>query len=169
MVHKNSLANLVLFTGKDDPRNNRNGRPKSITTLIKEALNKKVICGHQIPNGMDAAEFLAESMIGHAIKGNAPYMNQVMDRMEGRVSVETETPDKIDAKPVIYIPDDGRDTTTEGTAGSVPVDEGGHSSNGRVCGGLENVQSPHEPSAPHQNGKGLRGGDISANGAGDHK
>ena len=147
---------------------NRRGRGKSLTTLIKEALNKNVLCGQAIPNGMDAAEFLAEAMVGHAIKGHPTCIQTIMDRVEGEASAGIKAAN-VTEQVVIYIPDDARDKTTTGSAGSVPVDPSGHSNNGGLGGGIENVLPAHESAPPHQNGKGLRGSDFPANGTGDHK
>jgi hypothetical protein len=169
MAHPNSLANLIQFQPGPDARRSRKGKGKSLTRLIKEALRKQKLCGSMIPEGKDAAEFLAEAIVGHAIKGNAPYMTQVMDRMEGKIGVEDEAVNRIETKPVIYIPDDGRDPTAVRATRSVPVDKCGHSDLRGSSGGRKDVGSPDQSPPPHQNGQGLRGGDFSANGAGDHQ
>lgn len=69
------------------------GRPKkqiSITALIREALAKTKLCGMPVPGEMTAAQALAEMMVLYAIKGEAPFMREVVCRVDGMLSPSTE-------------------------------------------------------------------------------
>lgn len=75
---------------------NPGGRPPykgSITELIREALKKYKLCNKPLPEGCTAAHVLAETMIQHAIKGNSPYMKEIMDRNDGKVPDAVPTPE----------------------------------------------------------------------------
>jgi hypothetical protein len=70
----------------------QSGNPKgrtpykgSLTELIRAALRQTHLCGKDLPDGLTAAHILAETMIQHAIKGQAPYMKEVMDRNDGKL------------------------------------------------------------------------------------
>lgn len=83
------------------------GRPKgsrSIVTLIKQALESDQLKGNATPDGRSVAQWFAECLISNAMAGNAAAINQVMDRVEGKVSAETS-----EASPAVFeIIDDGR-------------------------------------------------------------
>jgi hypothetical protein len=65
---------------------NPKGRPiGSLTTLLRKAGEKNDILGEPMPPDKTVAEAFAEAVWGHAIKGNASYAAQLLDRLEGRV------------------------------------------------------------------------------------
>ncbi len=113
------------FKPGEDNRRNTSGSSKSITTLLREALRKIELCDKPMPKGRTVAEVLAESMLGHAISGNAAYLNQVVDRLEGKIGTSTETSDEAAGRPIFNIVDDGRNpkpsirssAETEGVSG----------------------------------------------------
>lgn len=79
---------LVPTQWKKGQSGNPGGRPPykgSITELIREALKKYELCNNPLPTGCTAAHVLAEAMIQHAIKGQAPYMKEIMDRNDGKI------------------------------------------------------------------------------------
>jgi hypothetical protein len=69
---------------------NPGGRRKGIVTLIREVLAGTELLGQQVPDGKTVEHILAESMIGHAIKGNSPYMQQIIDRLEGKATGDSD-------------------------------------------------------------------------------
>jgi len=100
-VSQRSLQNLILWQKGQSGNSQRNGgRKKGIVTLIKEALEKDEIGGVKTPDGRTIKEHYAEAIIGHGMKGNAAYMNQVMDRLEGKVGVDLNESSN---KPVVYV------------------------------------------------------------------
>jgi hypothetical protein len=87
-----------------------NGRPKGprLTTLIRRALRQRELCGQPTPGNETVTQFLAEAMIVHAIKGNAAFMREILNCVDGpaqSVLPESERADNV----VLYIPDNGRD------------------------------------------------------------
>jgi hypothetical protein len=70
-------------------RANPEGRPKgrTLSEEIRLALEKNVLCGKPLPDGMTASEALAEAILFHAIQGAAAYANIALDRTEGKVPV----------------------------------------------------------------------------------
>lgn len=94
MSERPQNKHLVPFKSGDEWRGNPNGRPKgsvSITTLLREAANKKRLCTQGLPDDLTAAEALAEAMYYHAIKGNAAYAKEIIERLDGKA------PDVIEA------------------------------------------------------------------------
>lgn len=62
------------------------GRPKgsvSLTTLLKKALKETTIAGHKLPDGVNAADFLIQAVIKHAVGGNGAYMKEIFSRVDG--------------------------------------------------------------------------------------
>jgi hypothetical protein len=106
------------------------GRPKgsvSLTTLIKEALQKTELCGTKTPDGRANAEWLVDRMIILAMQGNARYMQEIIDRNDGKMTEKTDITS--DGKPlgadvVMHFEDNGfgglpaPETTDPGAGGS---------------------------------------------------
>jgi hypothetical protein len=75
---------------------NPNGRPKgsdSLMTLIRRALDGRTLGAEPTPDGRTVAEWLAESMIHQAMKGNAACMKEIMNRVEGKIPDEKSEPE----------------------------------------------------------------------------
>ncbi len=71
------------------------GRPKgsvSLTTLIKEALVRADLHGKPTPDGRTNAEWFVDQMLVLAMRGNASYMKEVIDRNDGKTPDPVETP-----------------------------------------------------------------------------
>ncbi len=70
-------------------RANPNGRPKgrTLSEEIRLALEKNVLCGKPLPEGMTAVEALAEAILFHAIQGSATFASIALDRTGGKVPV----------------------------------------------------------------------------------
>jgi hypothetical protein len=87
------LRNLTPW--KRGQSGNPSGRPKGLVALIRDALERDILQGVKTPDGRSIAEHYAEAVIGHGMKGNAPYMTQVMDRLEGKIgTASTESGDE---------------------------------------------------------------------------
>lgn len=86
MSNHRRLANLSP-PWKPGESGNPKGRvtgSKNLTTLLREAAEKRRLMGQDLPD-MTAGEALAESMFYHAIKGNPAFAREILDRLEGRV------------------------------------------------------------------------------------
>jgi hypothetical protein len=86
MYNEKSRKNLKKFSSKNQPK--KKGRPKgslSITNEIKKVLesvdpaSKKPIC-----------KLLAVAATRQAIKGNAPYFKEIVDRIDGKITDKME-------------------------------------------------------------------------------
>ncbi len=108
------------------------GRPKGsgarpIVALIREALEGNILKGNTTPDGRSVAEWFADCLISNAMQGNAAAINQVMDRVEGKVTADPSA--EAGSGAVFEIIDDGRSTSTSSTetvpppAGSSPLPE----------------------------------------------
>jgi uncharacterized protein DUF5681 len=102
------------------------GRGKSLMRLIKEALERDELGGQKTPDGRSVIEHYAEAIIAHGMKGNAAYMTQVFDRLEGKIGVETldEEQRKLQT-PVVELPikelhPDDQVQASAGTTDSIP-------------------------------------------------
>lgn len=79
---------LIPFEPGDRWRGNAKGRPKgstNLTTILKAALAETQIDGQPIAGGKTVAEVLVESIWKNAAKGNASLVQQIWDRLEGKV------------------------------------------------------------------------------------
>jgi hypothetical protein len=57
-------------------------------------LDRRELCGSELPGGRTVAEALAERILFAAIEGSAPHVAMVLDRLEGKVTVESGDKDK---------------------------------------------------------------------------
>ena len=70
------------------------GRPRgtiSLTRMIRERLKDRQLCGQDTPDGRTNAEWFVDRMIALAMKGNAAYMKEIMDRNDGPIPKEEST------------------------------------------------------------------------------
>ncbi len=75
---------------KDDPRINREGRPKGSFSLV-EMLRHKL---QEIPEGKDktyAAYFIEQIMKKTVLEGDVTMMKDMIDRIDGKPIARTET------------------------------------------------------------------------------
>ena len=68
-------------------RGNAAGRPKdrSLVEILREILDEAELDGAAIRNGDRVADLLVRAMIGHALRGNAAMMREILDRIDGKV------------------------------------------------------------------------------------
>jgi hypothetical protein len=93
---------LTQFKPGDEWKGNANGRPKgslSLTTLIKQALQSNRLGQLETPDGRTIAEHFAEHVIGQAMKGNAAFMKEVMDRVDGKIP--DAEPNRVDPREIV--------------------------------------------------------------------
>ena len=79
MYNKKSKKNLKMFTSKYQPK--KKGRPKgsvSFTTELKKKLEKV-----DPKSGKKFIKILVNAAIQHAIKGNAAYFKEIVERLDG--------------------------------------------------------------------------------------
>lgn len=83
-------ANLVRF--KPGQSGNPGGRPKgrSLTAILRQALDGKELCGQEVPNGWTVGDLLINAMLKYAVKGDASLIKEAFNRTDGKI------PDKID-------------------------------------------------------------------------
>jgi hypothetical protein len=110
MANANRTPKNLVDRWRPGQSGNPKGRPigPSLTTLIRRALNQRELGGQLTPGNQTVAGLLAESMIAHAIKGNAAHMREILNRVHVPVRPvlsESECPDSV----VISTPDNGRD------------------------------------------------------------
>ena len=69
---------------------NPNGRPKgpSLTTRLRELLEKNTINGKPIEDGQQVADLLASVIINMALKGDFRFVDLVINRVDGKVRDE---------------------------------------------------------------------------------
>jgi Family of unknown function (DUF5681) len=79
---------LTQFKPGAEWNGNRAGRPKggvSLTTLLKNALEETRCADVDNPGGRTSAQCLVEAVIIHAVKGNAAFMREIFDRVDGKI------------------------------------------------------------------------------------
>lgn len=84
---------ITRFKPGEEWQGNRGGRPKgrSLTAILREALDATEIGGKPIENGDRVADVLVNALIGHAVAGNASLMKEILNRVDGPVlPVEVE-------------------------------------------------------------------------------
>lgn len=96
MYNKKSLKNLKKFSSKNQPK--KKGRPKGSLSLFNEI--KKVLEGIDEASKKSILELLAIAAAKQAMKGNAAYFKEIIERLDGKVADKTEHTGK-DGGPVI--------------------------------------------------------------------
>lgn len=86
MYNEKSKKNLKMFSSKSQPK--KNGRPKGSLSLTNEI--KKVLKGFDETSKKSILELLAIAAAKQAIKGNAAYFKEIIERIDGKVSDKTE-------------------------------------------------------------------------------
>ncbi len=86
MYNEKSKKNLKKFSSENQPK--KNGRPKGSLSLTNEI--KKVLEGFDEASKKKVSELLAIGATKHAIKGNAAYFKEIIDRIDGKVTDKAE-------------------------------------------------------------------------------
>jgi hypothetical protein len=68
-------------------RGNAAGRSggRALLEVLRDALDETELDGAAIPDGDRVADLLVQAMIGHALRGNAARMREILDRVDGEV------------------------------------------------------------------------------------
>jgi hypothetical protein len=71
---------------------NPKGRTKgpSIADLLRETLEADTLCGYPNPDGRSNAQMIVEAAIRHAVKGDAAFMKEILNRTLGKVPSKVE-------------------------------------------------------------------------------
>lgn len=86
MYNEKSRKNLRKFSSEYQPK--KKGRPKRSVSLTNAI--RKVLEGVDDTTKKPVAELLAISATKHAMKGNAAYFKEIIDRTDGKVSDKPE-------------------------------------------------------------------------------
>jgi hypothetical protein len=86
MYNEKSRKNLKKFTSKNQPK--KRGRPKGSLSITNEI--KKVLEGEDEASKKSILELLAIAATKHAMKGNAAYFKEIIERLEGKVTDKIE-------------------------------------------------------------------------------
>ncbi len=86
MYNEKSKKNLKLFSKENQPK--KKGRPKGSLSLTNEI--KKVLEGVDEASQKTILELLAIGATKHAMKGNAAYFKEIIERIDGKISDKTE-------------------------------------------------------------------------------
>jgi hypothetical protein len=86
MYNEKSKKNLKMFSSKNQPK--KNGRPKGSLSLTNEI--KKILAGVEEASQKTILELLAIAAAKQAIKGNAAYFKEIMERVDGKITDKTE-------------------------------------------------------------------------------
>lgn len=86
MYNEKSKKNLKMFSSKDQPK--KNGRPKGSLSLTNEI--KKVLEGVDETSRKQIIELVAIAAAKQAIKGNAAYFKEIIERVDGKITDKTE-------------------------------------------------------------------------------
>lgn len=80
-----NTGNLTPF--KPGQTGNPGGRPKgrSLTSILRQALDEVSIGGEIIPLGLTAGEYLVQTIINNATKGDATLAREIFQRVDGKV------------------------------------------------------------------------------------
>lgn len=122
---------------------NPRGRPKTITNMLREILADTKLGNDEVPDGKTVGEALAVAIIQQALKGNAPYLKAVLERVD-----PVELGASLTDAGALQVEDDavlGRFEADDGDAGG----EGGLEAGDREAdaGGLRDGREPG-PVAP---------------------
>ncbi len=86
MYNEKSKKNLKMFSSKNQPK--KKGRPKgslSLTNAIKNVLE-----GTDETSKKQIIDLVAIAATKQAIKGNASYFKEIIERIDGKVTDKTE-------------------------------------------------------------------------------
>ena len=86
MYNEKSKKNLNMFSTKNQPK--KKGRPKGSLSLTSEI--KKVLEGFDETSKKKIIELLAIAAAKQAMKGNAAYFKEIIERIDGKVMDKTE-------------------------------------------------------------------------------
>jgi hypothetical protein len=86
MYNEKSKKNLKMFSANNQPK--KNGRPKGSLSLTNEI--KKVLEGVDEASKKQIVELLAIGATKHAMKGNAAYFKEIIERVDGKITDKTE-------------------------------------------------------------------------------
>lgn len=95
--NKKSLKNLKKFTSKNQPK--KKGRPEgslSLTNAFKKVLDTEDPTSKKL-----VTELFATACIKHAMKGNAAYFKEIIERLEGKVTDKIEQTIE-NSKPAVF-------------------------------------------------------------------
>jgi len=90
MYNEKSRKNLKKFTSEYQPK--KKGRPKGSVSITTSIL--KVLGGVDDATKKTIVDLLAISATKHAMKGNAAFFKEIIDRIDGKVSDKTEVTGK---------------------------------------------------------------------------
>ncbi len=86
MYNEKSKKNLKMFSSKNQPK--KNGRSKGSLSLTNEI--KKVLEGVDDASKKQIIELVAIAAAKQAIKGNAAYFKEIIERVDGKITDKTE-------------------------------------------------------------------------------
>ena len=81
-MNERSLANLKPFTGKDDPRRGKGGRPKgvSLLTMLQKELDKPCVEGSKITK----RQMFISRCVDLALAGRPDMIRLIWEYLEGK-------------------------------------------------------------------------------------
>jgi hypothetical protein len=97
MYNEKSRKNLKMFTSKNQPK--KKGRPRGSVSIINKI--KEVLQTEDPVSKKQVLELLVTSAIKQAMKGNAPFFREIVERVDGKVTDKVEQTGK-DSGPVIF-------------------------------------------------------------------
>jgi hypothetical protein len=86
MYNPKSGKNLKPFSSENQPK--KNGRPKGSLSLTKAI--KKVLEGYDENSKKKVLDLLAIAATKHAMKGNAGFFKEIIERVDGKAPEKTE-------------------------------------------------------------------------------
>jgi hypothetical protein len=91
-------------------RANPDGRPKgrSLTAIVREALELTRFKGKRLPAGKTVADLVAEAILARALRGDPAVIRELWNRLEGRVTLPIDVAGE-SFQTIFYMPDNGRD------------------------------------------------------------
>ncbi|MBN1547257.1 MAG: hypothetical protein JW902_11405 [Syntrophaceae bacterium] len=97
MYNEKSKKNLRKFSSEYQPK--KKGRPKGSLSITNEI--KKILEQTDEASKKTVAELLARSATKHAMKGNAAYFKEIVNRIDGKINDKTE-PAHEDKGPITF-------------------------------------------------------------------